>query len=133
MTREAFERLVTEEFPRAVPEKFQHLVDNVAFIVEDAPSHELRQEEGLGPSETLLGHYRGIPTGARGSGYGVGGTLPDTITLFQLPIEEAARDMGEGEEFVRTVVRDTIWHEIGHHFGLDEWEVRSRERNRRSI
>jgi predicted Zn-dependent protease with MMP-like domain len=124
MTREEFEKLVEEEFPRAIGEKFREKIKNVAFLIENEPSQELRVQEGLSRNETLLGLYHGTPTTARGDYYGVGGTLPDTITLFQKPIEEVAR---EQRKDVRDVIRDTIWHEAAHHFGYDERQVRERE------
>jgi predicted Zn-dependent protease with MMP-like domain len=153
MSRQEFEQLVAEEFPTAVPEKFRDKISNVAFIVESEPSPELRAQEGLGPHETLLGHYRGIPHTSRGDWYGVGGTLPDAITLFQIPIEEEARELAVREQsleegktwpsgperslpepvraaYVRRVIRETIWHEVAHHFGMDEAEVREREHER---
>ena len=125
-----FERLVAEEFPTAVPEKFRHKINNVAFLVELEPSAEVRAEERLGSGETLLGYYRGVPHTARGQGYGVGGALPDTITLYQLPIEVEAARLSGGEQAVRKVIRETIWHEVAHHFGMDEHEVRERESRR---
>jgi predicted Zn-dependent protease with MMP-like domain len=135
MTREEFEKMVAEEFPAAIPEKFRSKVSNVAFLVEEEPSAALRREENLAPHETLLGHYRGVPHTVRGDYYGVGGTLPDTITLFRLPIEMEARylaaqlGLSEGEA-LRKAIRDTIWHEVAHHFGMDEREVRQRESER---
>lgn len=125
MPREAFEKLVAEEFPTAIPEEFRHKISNVAFLIEEEPSQELRKEEHLAENETLLGHYRGIPHTARGEYYGMGATLPDTITLFQLPIEEEAAELNAD---VRQIIRDTIWHELAHHFGMDESAVRRRER-----
>ena len=130
MPRDAFELLVAEEFPTAVPEDFRDKIKNVAFLIEDEPSLALRMEEGLSPNETLLGHYRGIPHTARGDFYGMGATMPDTITLFALPILELAREMGGSEAAVRQVIRDTIWHEVAHHFGMDESAVRRREAER---
>ena len=86
MTREEFEQLVAEEFPNAIPEQFRDKIKNVAFLVEDEPSAELRRTERLSPRETLLGFYHGVPATRRGDSYGLGATLPDTITLFQIPI-----------------------------------------------
>jgi predicted Zn-dependent protease with MMP-like domain len=123
VTREAFEQLVAEGF-LLLPEKFRGRIKNVALLVEDEPSAEVRAQEGLTEEETLLGLYQGIPNTVRGESYGVGPTLPDTITLYQLPIEEAAREDGVG---VRTVIAETIWHEYAHYFGMDEDEVRFRE------
>jgi len=117
---EGFERL-----PRWVREK----IKNVAILVEDEPSREDREAEGLSDEETLLGLYKGIPLAARGDMYGVGMTMPDTITLYQIPIEEAAAEDGMD---VRDVVAETIWHEFAHYFGMDEGEVQGRERERKS-
>jgi predicted Zn-dependent protease with MMP-like domain len=80
--------------------------------------------EGLGDDETLLGYYQGIPLTARGENYGVGVTMPDTITLYQWPIEDAAAEDGLP---VAQVIAETIWHEFAHFFGMDEHEVRHRE------
>ena len=123
MNRKEFEKLVGESF-LLIPEKFRARIRNVALLVEDEPSEEVRIREGLSGDETLLGLYQGIPNTARGDAYGVGETLPDTITLFQLPIEETAREDGED---IRKVIAETIWHEYAHYFGMDEDEVRFRE------
>ena len=50
----------------------------------------------------------------RDSSYG--NVLPDTITIYQGPIEEDAED----EEEMAEIVRDTVIHEVGHYFGLDD-------------
>ncbi|HEX9608703.1 MAG TPA: metallopeptidase family protein [Candidatus Paceibacterota bacterium] len=127
MKRKAFEKLVAEAFD-AIPEKFRPLAKNVAVVVENEPSEALRQQEGLGHHETLLGYYHGIPHTARGSEYGVGETYPDVITIFQRPIEEAAN--GDAVR-IRAEIRETIWHEFAHHFGLDEGDIEMRERGQK--
>jgi predicted Zn-dependent protease with MMP-like domain len=124
MPQKEFEQLIDEEFPNAVPEPFRHLIQNVAFLIEEEPSAELKAEEHIGPNMLLLGLYRGVSVTARGDYYGVGSTLPDTITLFQKPIEEIARARNKD---VRQVIRETIWHEVAHHFGYNEVQVRGRE------
>jgi len=126
MTPESFESLVAEIGFSPVPEKFRALIKNVALCVEEDVSQETRHDMELPSDETLLGLYRGIPLSARGDHYG-GGTLPDTITIYQTPIERAAREDGIS---VRQVIEETIWHEVAHHFGLDENEVRKREDER---
>lgn len=111
----------------ALPEFFREKIANVAILLEDEPSAEVRKREELNDDETLLGLYSGIPLSERGDGYGVGATLPDTITLYKRPIlNEAGRDPKE----IERVVRETIWHEFGHYFGLNEDEVRKRENER---
>jgi predicted Zn-dependent protease with MMP-like domain len=127
MDTEEFERLVTEEFRRAVPERFLRAIENVAVLIEDVPSEEIRKAEGLAGEETLLGLYQGVSVDRRGGEYGIGPTLPDTITLYRVPILEEAEDMGGGEEAVRRVIRETVWHEVAHYFGFDEHEVHERE------
>jgi predicted Zn-dependent protease with MMP-like domain len=126
MQREEFEKLVAEGFER-LPQWVREKISNVALLVENEPSEEDRKAEGLSDDETLLGLYKGIPLSARGDMYGVGMTLPDTITLYQIPIEEATTEDGED---VRDVIAETIWHEFAHHFGMDEHEVRDREKSR---
>jgi predicted Zn-dependent protease with MMP-like domain len=54
--------------------------------------------------------------------------MPDRITLFQGPIEQAARSY----EDVERVIYETLWHEIAHYFGMDERQVRTAERRRRA-
>lgn len=140
MTSEEFEQLVAEEFPNAIPEKFRSIISNLAFLVEDEPDTETRSAEKLHKNETLLGLYHGVPYPLRGDLYGVGAVLPDTITLYQKPIEDEARAMEHTHKLenvrmtfevcVRTVVRETIWHEVAHHFGMDEHTVRRREDER---
>lgn len=143
MKRQQFEKLVAEGYEQ-LPQWVREKIKNVALLVEDEPSQEDRDAEGLGDDETLLGLYKGIPLSARGEEYGVGMTLPDTITLYQLPIEDAAREerlrlnlnldnndlRSRYMEIVQKVVAETIWHEFAHHFGMDEHEVRDREQKR---
>lgn len=134
MNRTEFEKLAREAV-MLVPEKVRERIQNVALLVEDEPSEEVREREGLGEGKTLLGLYQGIPATARGDAYGVGPTVPDTITLYRLPIEEAALlrtrlrkgTAREDGEDVRTVIAETIWHEYAHYFGMDEDEIRFRE------
>lgn len=132
MDEASFRTFVVEVWT-AMPERFRARVTNVAVLVEDEPSDEVRREEGLSPEETLLGFYRGIPNTERGSDYGVGGTLPDTITLYRLPLlEEAGTLLGSGRatdfrSAVQLAVQETLWHEVGHYFGLDEKGIGRRE------
>src|SRR4051812_3418383 len=84
MKDDEFEKLVSEGFER-LPEWVRSKISNVAVLIEDEPSKELRALEGLTENETLLGHYHGIPLTARGEGYG-GLVMPDTITIYKEPI-----------------------------------------------
>jgi predicted Zn-dependent protease with MMP-like domain len=126
MQKDDFEKLVADGYDQ-LPEWVRKKISNVAILVEDEPSQEEREAQGLSDHETLLGLYKGIPLAARGEMYGVGMTLPDTITLYQLPIEDVAEEDGIP---ISQVVAETIWHEFAHHFGMDEKAVHEREVDR---
>lgn len=89
----------------------------MAIIVEEEPSPEHLVEAGLGPGDTLLGLYSGIPLTLRTVDYGM--VLPDRILIFRRPILDSCRT----EEELMEEVRRTVLHEIGHYFGLDEKEL----------
>lgn len=118
MKREEFEKLV-EEALALMPKEFLAKLDNVAIVIEDRASKEQSGRSRHGSRQVLLGLYEGIPLTKRGSGYGE--VLPDKITIFQKTIEAEYATADE----VRRAVRDTIWHEIAHHFGSDEAGARS--------
>ncbi|MBM3258031.1 MAG: hypothetical protein FJZ05_02375, partial [Candidatus Nealsonbacteria bacterium] len=59
--------------------------------------------------------------------WGYGQALPDKITIFKEPIEKA----GTSNEEIKKIVRDTVWHELAHHFGMDEKSVRSAEKRKK--
>lgn len=115
-----FEELVAEGV-KAIPEKFRLRLENVAILVEEEPTLEQRKKLKLRRDHDLFGLYEGIPQTKRGPNYF--GVLPDKITIFRGPILAHARDDAEAA----IIVRDTVWHEIAHHFGMDERTVRKRE------
>lgn len=116
MTRERFTRLV-EEALREIPPRFREAMKNVAVVVEDEPSQELLDELEMEPGDSLFGLYHGTPLTERDSHYG--NTLPDRISIYQLPIEDACED----DEDIRQCVAETVIHEFGHYFGLSEEEI----------
>lgn len=116
MEREVFEQLVAEGLAR-IPDKFRALLKNVAIVVEDEPTPQQLQRTGVRRGSLLLGLYEGVPQTGR---FGQTPILPDKITIFQKPIETVART----PQAVREEVAKTVWHEIGHHFGLSEHAVR---------
>lgn len=116
MERNAFEQLVREGIA-LIPEKFLNLIKNVAIVVEDRPSPVQLQRSNVSRGSLLLGLYEGVP---RTSRYGQLPALPDKISIFQQPIELVAQT----PERIRQVVAETVWHEIGHYFGLSEAAVR---------
>ena len=120
MRRESFERLV-EDALRDIPARFRRAIQNVAVVVEDEPSVELLTDLEVAPGDTLFGLYQGTPLPERGWSYG--NALPDRISIYQRPIEEACPD----DEAVRGCVAETIIHELGHYFGMSEEEIEAIE------
>jgi predicted Zn-dependent protease with MMP-like domain len=116
MTMERFRELVAEALDRFPPEFAQHL-DNVEVVVEDLPSAEIQRQFQRSPGQLLLGLYHGVPLTDRSV---LGFQMPDIIYLYKRNIEAVCRN----EQEVRTQVRDTVLHEIGHHFGMDEDQLR---------
>ena len=113
MRRWHFEKLVAEALDE-LPRRFRRRLRNIAVVVEIEPSQELLEDMGLWPHGTLLGLYQGVPLTERGFSYG--NVLPDRITIFQKPIEAMHRT----NEEIKEAVKDTVKHELGHYFGLDD-------------
>jgi predicted Zn-dependent protease with MMP-like domain len=74
MHRNKFESLVAEAIAR-IPRRFRDAMDNVAVVVEDAPSVELLEQMDIEPPNSLLGLYQGTPLTKRP--WGFGNALPD--------------------------------------------------------
>lgn len=120
MTQEAFEHTAQEAFD-ALPEMLQQRIENVHIVIEDVPSEEVVRKMKLGDDSMLLGLYEGIPLSRRGTHYGMYAVVPDKITLYKRNIELVAR----GEQAVREKIRDVLIHELAHHYGMNEEEVRN--------
>lgn len=119
MNRAEFDELVRKAI-RTLPKDFFEALSNVDVVTQDWPNPSqtealrLRGEKGM-----LLGLYEGVPQTRRGR-YGIGGALPDKITVFIFPQLRISRTLEELEENIR----DTVLHEIGHHFGMSEEDIR---------
>ncbi|HXO17741.1 MAG TPA: metallopeptidase family protein [Candidatus Dormibacteraeota bacterium] len=116
LTRAEFERVVNEAL-ESLPERFASLVQNVVVAVEDEPNEEdLESVEDDDDDSELLGIYRGVALTDRTHDDPL---LPDEIAVFRGPINRVARTRGEAVE----QVRETVMHELGHYFGLDDHEM----------
>ena len=127
MKKNDFERLIREAIS-ALPEHGRKAMDNVAFIVEREARHKKTKEISIKMNEVLLGLYEGVPKTKRGANYF--GVLPDKITIFQQPIEKLA---GHDEKKLKKLVYGVVWHEVGHHLGFDEKEIRVLEAKKQKI
>lgn len=115
MTAGAFEKLAARVI-RGLPAEFRARLENVVITVKAAPDRAQVRRFGRG----LLGLYEGVPLLERGQSYS--GAMPDKITLFRNNIEAVCGDEAE----VAEKVRHTLLHEIAHHFGTSDEELRER-------
>ena len=116
-SEENFERLVSQALDE-LPPYFQEKINNVEVLIKSWPSRRELRDAGVPPGHTLLGLYSGIPLTARTHNYGL--VTPDTITLYQGPIEQAATR----PEQIPGIVRHTVIHEFAHHFGISDDRLR---------
>jgi predicted Zn-dependent protease with MMP-like domain len=102
-----FEQLVRSALDE-LPDQFQSALQNVAIVVSDR-----------GAEHHAYGEYLGVrPHGASFFG---GGGMPDEILIFR---DTLVRDFGQDPERLRAHVVQTVRHEVGHYFGLDDAELR---------
>jgi predicted Zn-dependent protease with MMP-like domain len=106
----------------AIPERFAAKLDNVAITWQEAPDLWQRTKLRLRPWQSLFGLYEGIPKTGRSSNYSL--VLPDKITLFKRVMESVV----DSEAELAELVNRTVWHEVGHHFGLSDAQIERLER-----
>jgi len=117
MDRAKFESLVAEALA-SLPRKFRERIENLAVMVEERPP---RRRSSRAPASTLLGLYHGVPLKDRGSYYG--NLPPDVIVIYQEPIELISAT----EDEIKNRIREVVFHEVGHYFGLSEKDLRDIE------
>jgi len=102
LTARRFEQLVADALD-GLPAELGDAMENVAVTVDDRA-----------PVGELLGLYEGVPLTDRGDDYSF--VMPDRITIFMRTVCDACASEAE----VVTMVRDTVVHEVAHHFGIDD-------------
>jgi predicted Zn-dependent protease with MMP-like domain len=107
VSRDRFARLA-EAALAAIPEAFQNQMSNTLIVVDDLPDIAAVRE---GEDPDLLGLYEGATVLEHG--------LPERIVLYQRNHENVAADEGALAE----EVQETMRHEVGHHFGMEEDEL----------
>lgn len=105
-----------------LPDLFRlHLCD-IVLRVEEFPDAEVMAEMGLETPFDILGLYTGRPLGEKS--VELSGTLPDMIHLYRRPILDEWAESGESLE---ALVTHVLIHEVGHHFGLSDEDMRAIE------
>jgi predicted Zn-dependent protease with MMP-like domain len=112
LKRARFARLVRHALDE-LPREFAERMRNVEIVVDDEPDSERRPKDG----SELLGLYEGVPLTGRGA---MEPYLPDRITIFRGPIERMSASPRRQAE----IVRETVVHEIAHHFGISDERLR---------
>lgn len=112
-----FEELVAEAL-ELLPDEIVAMMENVAVTVALSPSPAQRQSVNLQPGSALYGLYEGVPLTQRTTHYGM--ITPDRITIFMYPMVYHH----PSPEAIKDQVRRTVLHEIGHHFGMGEGQLR---------
>jgi len=107
-----------------MPPQVHELLDRVPLHVEDHPSEEVMIDRGVEYLDDLCGLYTGIPLTQRSIEHS--GTLPDVVTIYREGILTAAADRNgqTRNRRLREEIRITILHELGHHHGLTEDDLR---------
>lgn len=116
LTKAEFEKLV-EKAIAELPEEFKSRIDNVVIAVEDEPTDEDYELTDTPDDEELFGIYRG-PMRTEMTWDMLPG-LPPQVAVFRGPI---LRNTSNSREAVKEI-KDTIVHELGHYFGLEDDEM----------
>lgn len=122
MNLDEFHRIV-DEVVENLPKEFADKLHNVEITVDVWPTEQEMRSIRAHPGTLLFGLYRGVPHTQRGAHYS---SLPDKIIIFAGPILSVSHDL----EDAKRRIRSTVLHEIGHHFGMSEEEIRKAERKR---
>jgi len=117
MSQDTFEHLVADAL-NSLPDDFRTKLDNVEITVEDWPDAGTLRATGVRNSRELLGYYQGVPRPKRTHSYSL--VLPDKIILYRRPIELRCHSL----EDLRGTIYHVLYHEIAHHFGIDDDRLR---------
>ena len=116
LTTEAFARVVEQAIAR-IPEEIRRHLENILISVKQQPDTEMLEEMGLAPDEPLFGIYWGVPLTERSLADPP--LYPDTIYIFQQPLEAFCTSREELLEEIEI----TVVHEIAHLFGFSEADL----------
>lgn len=116
LSPDEFAELVSEALAD-IPEPFVGYMRDVAVDIEPMPDAQACASVRIRNPRSLLGLYRGTPLTQRSVEQPM--RLPDRITIYQDNIQRICRTRKQIVEQVRT----TVFHEVGHHFGLDEEDL----------
>ena len=106
---DAIESMVVDALER-LPDEFRERLGSVAIVIEDeADAAQLASVGARG----LFGLYQGIPRTRLSAD---AAPTPSKITIFRGPLVRASPD----PEALASLVAETVYHEIAHHFGISD-------------
>jgi predicted Zn-dependent protease with MMP-like domain len=116
---EQFESMINAGL-ESLPGEHVTNIKNIAIVWQPEPTPAQITQLEIRHDQTLLGLYEGVPLTSR---QGTTPTLPDKITLFKGPLERYTGSLPALSE----QIRHTLWHEIGHYYGLNHDQIRGLE------
>jgi predicted Zn-dependent protease with MMP-like domain len=115
-----FETLI-EQALEELPGQYRAQLDSVAIVIDDQATPEMLARTG---ARGLFGLYQGVPRTAWGADQA---PIASKITIFRRPLEAINRD----PESLARAVRETLFHEIAHHFGISDERLAELSRRNR--
>ncbi|MEI6314050.1 MAG: metallopeptidase family protein [Syntrophus sp. (in: bacteria)] len=116
LSRKDFDKAVKRAIDR-IPKEIRTRLDNIVISVQPRPSGDIIRELALTPNDPPFGVYWGISLPERSETNPP--LFPDTILIFQEPLEDACRSLVELEEEIEI----TVVHEIAHFLGMTEEQL----------
>ena len=106
----------------SIPADLRRRVRGIAILVEEFPDAATEQAMGLESPFELLGLYHGVSLDQKSVSDAPEDV--DRVFLYRRPLLDYWCETGETLE---AIVRNTLVHEIGHHFGLSDDDMEALE------
>ena len=114
LNQKEFDKAVRRAYKR-IPAEIRDRMENVVLTVKKRPPREMLEEMGYPPDEPLLGLYDGASLQDH-SFFSAPPLHPDTIVIFQEPLEKMCESLSELEHEIEI----TVVHEVAHFLGISE-------------
>jgi predicted Zn-dependent protease with MMP-like domain len=107
----------------ALPALFREQAGDVVFSVQEFADEEVLEDLGIEDAFALSGLYQGVDLGRR-SVLGPGGEV-SRVVLYRRPLLDEWAE--RGDVALGDLITHVLVHEIGHHFGLSDDDIRAIE------
>ena len=108
--------LIVERSLKRLPPLLRDALDNVGIFIEDRPPRRTLKKLRIERDGILLGLFEGVPRTKRTFD---GASQPSRITLYL----ESAQALARGSRELEKILIETLFHELGHYFGMEEEEL----------